>query len=315
MWNIGNIPLVVTKWTPDELKEKPEIQSIPMWVYLKNVPMHLFSWQGLSFITSAVGHPVKLHPETASCSNFKLAKIFVNADLSKELPRTINYTKNGKSTTVEFIYPWLPVRCHTCSKWGHVDKVCVMNKKEETSKSITEIIEEGYLRREDKEKLVNEGGIDLNTQETTLPEEVTAEKTPEVKEAAEIEEGEVVKGWSQVSPGKSSSSPKMLEYGHVKIATRFSALMNIDDNGDLVEQGEEHEKKEHEQAESEGEAGEEEAPHIIDEPTEKESNARAGGESESRIREEHSNDSAGGIEQEQIEHSNESAGVMRPSNQ
>lgn len=93
MWNIGNVPLVVTKWTPDELKEKPEIKSIPMWVYLKNVPMNMYSWQGLSFIVSAAGFPVCLHPETASCSNFKLAKIFVNVDLSKELPDKINFTK------------------------------------------------------------------------------------------------------------------------------------------------------------------------------------------------------------------------------
>ena len=45
MWNIGNIPLVVTKWTPDELKEKHEIKSILMWVHLKNVPMNMFSWE------------------------------------------------------------------------------------------------------------------------------------------------------------------------------------------------------------------------------------------------------------------------------
>lgn len=143
MWSIGNIPLVVTKWTPDELKEKPEVASIPLWVYLKNVPMNMFSWEGLSFITSAVGHPVKLHPETASCSNFKVAKIFVKADLSKELPRKINFTKNGVSSLVEFIYPWLPDRCNTCSKWGHEEKVCVMNKKDGSIKTVSEIIERG----------------------------------------------------------------------------------------------------------------------------------------------------------------------------
>ena len=95
--------------TPDELAEKPEVKSIPRWVHLTNVPMNMFSWEGLSFITSAVGHPVKLHPETASCSNFKIALIFVNVDLSKELPTKINFTKNGKSSLVVFIYPWLPV--------------------------------------------------------------------------------------------------------------------------------------------------------------------------------------------------------------
>ena len=230
MWNIGNIPLVVTKWTPDELKEKPEVQSIPMWVYLKNVPMNMFSWKGLSFITSAVGHPVKLHPETASCSNFKVAKIFVKADLSKELPTKINFTKNGVPSLVEFIYPWLPDRCHTCSKWGHLEKTCVMNKKDSSSKTVTEIIKEGYLEGKAREE--------LNLQKER---EIVKEKTPEksVMDGAlvEIEEGEVVEGWANVSPEKSGSQKrKTLEFGQVKIATRFSVLAAADDDGNLVEQ-------------------------------------------------------------------------------
>ena len=55
--------------------------------FLKHVPMNMFSWEGLSFITSAAGHPVPLHSETAACSNFDVAKVFINADLSKELPK------------------------------------------------------------------------------------------------------------------------------------------------------------------------------------------------------------------------------------
>ncbi|WZZ42705.1 hypothetical protein YC2023_038964 [Brassica napus] len=235
MWNIGNIPLVVTKWTPEELKEKPEIQAIPMWVYLKNVPMNMYSWEGLSFITSAVGHPVKIHPETAFCSNFKLAKIFVNANLTKELPKKINFTKNGKSTTVEFIYPRLPVRCLTCNKWGHVEKACVMNKKDEALRSVTEMIKEGYSRENATEELANkEGNSVIRRSEMSTPEKSIVEKEMEV-----IEEGEVVKGWSDVTPGKARKSPKLLEYGQVKIATRFDALSNVDDNGDLVERIEE----------------------------------------------------------------------------
>ena len=144
MWNIRNIPLVVTKWIPKELEEKPEVKSISLWVHLKNVPMHMFSWEGLSFITSAVGFPVRLHPEMASCSNFKVAKVFVNADLSKDFPKEINFTKEGKSFLVEFGYPRFPLRCHTCEKWGHIEKVCVLNKKDGAGKSVKEIIAEGY---------------------------------------------------------------------------------------------------------------------------------------------------------------------------
>ena len=40
-------------------------------------------------MTNDVGFPVRLHSETVSCANFKTSKIFVNADLSKELQKKI----------------------------------------------------------------------------------------------------------------------------------------------------------------------------------------------------------------------------------
>lgn len=103
---------------------------------------------GIKFHHKCCCLPVRLHPETASCLNFKLAKVFVNVDLSKELPDRINFTKNGKSSLVEFIYPWLPLRCRTCGKWGHIAKVCVMNKKERTDKSVQHIIDEEAVRKD-----------------------------------------------------------------------------------------------------------------------------------------------------------------------
>lgn len=229
MWNIGNIPLVVTKWTPDELTEKPEVKSIPMWVYLKNVPTNMFSWEGLSFITSAAGHPVRLHPETASCSNFKLAKIFINADLSKELPKKINFTKNGKSSLVEFIYPRLPSRCNTCGKWGHFDKDCVLNKKDETFKSVAEIIKHG---------IEGKATESAEPREEVVEQHVNVETSVVNNTEEEVEKGEVITGWLNVTPGKASKSPKSKtrEYEQVKVASRFSALDDADDNGDLVKE-------------------------------------------------------------------------------
>lgn len=66
-------------------KEKVLAQSIPMWVHLKNVPLNMFSWQGLSFVASPVCIPERFHPETAQCLNLEVAKIFVKADLTKDL--------------------------------------------------------------------------------------------------------------------------------------------------------------------------------------------------------------------------------------
>lgn len=67
---------------------QPEIKIIPMWVTIKKVPYSMYSWKGLGFLASVVGEPKRLHPEIELCNNFEEAKVFVEADLSKELPKS-----------------------------------------------------------------------------------------------------------------------------------------------------------------------------------------------------------------------------------
>lgn len=100
MWNLAGIPVVMSKWSPFVEEDQPEEKSMPLWVHLKNVPINMVSWKGLSLIASPVGVPARFHPETAQCINLKLPKIFVNADLTKELPRAMNFKLNGTKTLV-----------------------------------------------------------------------------------------------------------------------------------------------------------------------------------------------------------------------
>lgn len=121
--------MIVKKWTPRADEEEKEDESIPMWIHLTKVPLHMISWEGLSLLASPVGFPVKLHPETLACTSFEVAKVFVKVDVSKALPKEMNFTSKGKDFMVEFHYPWLPSRCKLCDKWGHMEKVCAMKKK------------------------------------------------------------------------------------------------------------------------------------------------------------------------------------------
>lgn len=117
MWNVVVVPMIVSKWIPKTEKEKQEEEAIPMWVHLEKVLRHMFSWETLSFMTSTVGFPVKLHPETSSCTNLEVAKVFVKVDVSKVLPKEITFSKGGNEFTVKFYYLWLPSRCNHCDKW------------------------------------------------------------------------------------------------------------------------------------------------------------------------------------------------------
>lgn len=128
MSNIADIPLIISKWSPIAKQEEPEIKTIPMWITLKNVPHQIYSWSSIGFLASVVGKPIRLNPETELCSNFEEAKVFVEADMSKELPKM--YWLRSKSeidAEIEFAYPWLPPRCSLCSKWGHLVSSCVIN--------------------------------------------------------------------------------------------------------------------------------------------------------------------------------------------
>ena len=142
IWNIG-VPMLVLKWSPESEGEEQKEEAIPMWVHLEKVPLHMYSWEGLSFITSTVCFPVKPHPETIACSNLNEAKIFVRVDVTKTLPKEITFSKEGKQFTVKFYYPWLPARCKLCDKWGYSEAVCAMKskgkKRNETGSPITKV--------------------------------------------------------------------------------------------------------------------------------------------------------------------------------
>lgn len=103
---------------------------------------------------------MRLHPETEQCLNLKIAKVFVKVDLSKEIPRSMKYTFQGKETLVEYIYPWLPAKCTCCGKWGHTEKVCRGKRFVEEGilgNTYIEIGNEEQIRRGGtKERSVNE---------------------------------------------------------------------------------------------------------------------------------------------------------------
>lgn len=156
MWNIAGVPMVVSKWSPDV--DDSNVNMIPLWVHLTKVPMSMYSWEGLSFMTSTVGVPDHLHHETIACSNFDVAKVFVKADLSKELPEKIDYMIQGEKITVEYTYPWLPPRCVSCGRWGHYETFCKEKRKEKEVEKITTIIEGDQSKVVEGDKSVAEEG-------------------------------------------------------------------------------------------------------------------------------------------------------------
>lgn len=235
--------MVVTKWSPVIEKEKAPAQSIPMWVHLKNVPLNMFSWKGLSFVASPIGTPVRLHPETAQCLDMEVAKIFVKVDLTKDLPKKMNFNIQGPEFLIEYSYPWLPKKCPKCEKWGHYFKACPNNKvsqseaqkeqetlevrgeektmenqsiRVEENSSIQQGSENDHERTEKLNEVLVENVEEVLASVTEIKDERVLEQVVLLKDAVAIETGATTpvetetveeKEWLDFSPGKSSRSP------------------------------------------------------------------------------------------------------------
>lgn len=239
----------------------------------------MVSWEGLSFITSPIGFPVRLHPETAQCINIEKPKIFVNADLTKELPKKMLFNLLGKEVLVEYTYPWVPPRCTNCMKWGHLEKACLAPKKIQTQQ--TDEVEDGEIVGDlekntessegDKqsENLLGENSV-LRLEETEVENEQIVTKQL-VLEPTNMEEAMVVvdtepntssgeifnevtkvaetveEKWSDVTPGKGSRSPTKkiveTEQNSIVSSSRFLVLSPTDEDGeesnDLISEGSE----------------------------------------------------------------------------
>ncbi|KAL0884543.1 hypothetical protein Bca101_008524 [Brassica carinata] len=231
MWNIAGVPMVVSHWTPEEDKSKAGL--VPLWVHVTNVPMNMYSWEGLSFITSAAGIPDHLHPETIACTNFDIAKVFVLADLTKELPLKINYNIQGKETIVQFSYPWLPPKCDKCRRWGHYETFCKENKLE-----VATVKDSVVTQAKENVEVVLNTVNEVTTSNREVEEGVIKNAGTIVGEYSKTKDGSKVKKGKEsevVSNEKIGRSPKTqnLQYGQVKIITpsRYAALSNMEENG------------------------------------------------------------------------------------
>ncbi|CAG7874975.1 unnamed protein product [Brassica rapa] len=144
-WNVAGYPMFVAPWSPDFAPEEAPLTSAVVPVELRNVPYLLFNQQSLSRIATAIGKPDSLAPETERKENFKVAKMYVRVDLTKPLPsKIISGFSNGREVEISVTYPWLPVKCSQCGRFGHENDKCrvpavggrtVVNRDRSTSRS------------------------------------------------------------------------------------------------------------------------------------------------------------------------------------
>ncbi|KAJ4906107.1 Uncharacterized protein Rs2_09765 [Raphanus sativus] len=162
-WNIAGYPMFVSLWSPDFTPQETPITSVVVQVEMRGVPYLMFNRESLSRLATAVGKPVSLAPETMRKENFQVAKLMVQVDLTKKLPdKIISGFSNGREMEIAVAYPWLPVKCASCGKYGHNAEKCRMvPHMEEQERSLPVKTRKRQSRRRSKSR--TGGSLEDNT--------------------------------------------------------------------------------------------------------------------------------------------------------
>ncbi|GAV92922.1 DUF4283 domain-containing protein/zf-CCHC_4 domain-containing protein [Cephalotus follicularis] len=124
-WDIWGYHLALRKWTKGMSLKLEECSSIPVWVKLSNVPVHLWTKLGLSYIASVLGRPLYMDAQTTNRQSLTHARICVDMSASSSFPSSILLDlEDGISTVVGVEYPWKPQACSLCKVFDHANKSC-----------------------------------------------------------------------------------------------------------------------------------------------------------------------------------------------
>ncbi|GAV92908.1 DUF4283 domain-containing protein/zf-CCHC_4 domain-containing protein [Cephalotus follicularis] len=124
-WDIWGYHIALRKWSKGMSLKLEECNSIPIWVKLSNVPVHLWSKLGLSYIASVLGRPLYMDAPTTNRQNLSFARVCVDMSATSSFPNSISLDlEDGTSTAVGVEYPWKPQACSLCRVFDHANKSC-----------------------------------------------------------------------------------------------------------------------------------------------------------------------------------------------
>lgn len=124
-WMVKGHPMILRKWSQDLRLEVDCLQSIPLWISLHGLPLHIWTRTCIAKLCSTIGEPLYLDKMTAERKRLSFARACVLVSSMKELPESITYEdSDGRLRSVRVSYPWRPRRCSACLSFGHGDGQC-----------------------------------------------------------------------------------------------------------------------------------------------------------------------------------------------
>ncbi|XP_019264538.1 PREDICTED: uncharacterized protein LOC109242158 [Nicotiana attenuata] len=112
--------LIMMSWTEDFDLYNEVLKTIPLWVSFLNLSLNCWGRLTLSRIASGLETPLYADECTSNASRISYARVLIEMDISKELPKCIKIQDpSGKEFKQMVEYDWVPQYCKKCLMVGH----------------------------------------------------------------------------------------------------------------------------------------------------------------------------------------------------
>lgn len=115
---------LVQPWSTQIEEKRTQINIIPIWVKIYEIPKQMWTTEGLGFLASLIGTPKYVDQLTADEERLEFAQVCVEIGVDTIIEYSKTFRLAGKTETVKLQYPWLPSVCTNCSRFGHMAGDC-----------------------------------------------------------------------------------------------------------------------------------------------------------------------------------------------
>ncbi|XP_058769354.1 uncharacterized protein LOC131643216 [Vicia villosa] len=159
-YTIHNVPMILRDWSPDFNFKRDSIRTLPLWVKLPQLPLHLWGARSLGKIGSVIGKPLYTDECTANKLRVSYARILVEVDITlKQRDHVMIKDRDGKMIKQVVEFEWKPKYCGTCLKTGHdCQNEIVKNNKVWQEKKSDVIVTQKEVEKQTLDVVITPGG-------------------------------------------------------------------------------------------------------------------------------------------------------------
>ncbi|KAK1312581.1 hypothetical protein QJS10_CPA07g00968 [Acorus calamus] len=122
-WTMASQPFVIQRWSPSVKMELERLTSTPIWVKFPNLPLHRWTMDCLSKISSAI--PLDRDATTIQGIRVSFARVCIKVEARAVLPDSIVVNSPiAIRKEHKVLYDWKPQACSFCNTFGHDDTMC-----------------------------------------------------------------------------------------------------------------------------------------------------------------------------------------------